>query len=115
MSYAAYKLSHAPTGVENSCSAFLTHSAGSPAQISIAIDDGVLLQSGAINTPPLPDLPNLVISKANVLEVYRVRIEEADQKSSKAAAGSAPPSAARRGGAMAGISSAWLELVCHHR
>lgn len=118
MSYAAYKLSHAPTGVENSCSAFLTHSAGSSAQtpgIPITLDDGVLLQNGGSKSPPLPNLPNLIISKGNVLEVYRVRVEEADPKSSKATGGSAPPSAARRGGAMAGISSAWLELVCHHR
>lgn len=47
-----------------------------------------------------------------------MRVEEGDEKNSKvppSGGGSAPPSAARRGGAMAGVSSAWLELVCHHR
>ena len=34
---------------------------------------------------------------------------------SSVSAGSAPPSAARRGGVMDGVSSAWLELVCSHK
>eukprot|EP00249_Psilotum_nudum_P027033 c34282_g1_i1 orf=219-680(+) len=122
MSYAAFKLVHAPTGVENCVSAFLTHSAGdsmsdtAPLRSLDADEDGTVWAPSAVvgksNRIGEGQLPNLVLTKGNVLEVYQVRVEEGNATSTS----SAPPAAAaRRGGILAGIATAWLELVCYYR
>jgi len=90
------------TGIENCAAGFLTHSRA----------DAVPLQTDDLDAewPSRPrrvgPLPNLVVTAANVLEVYIVRVQE-DQ----------PPKAAdpRRGTLLDGIDGASLELVCHYR
>ncbi|KAG6554300.1 hypothetical protein Mapa_004216 [Marchantia paleacea] len=122
MSYAAFKMVHAPTGVETCASAFLTHCpVGAEGEV---VSQDVRSQYARLHGveeggPPavVSSLPNLVISKANVLEVYFIRCQEDHERSNGDAA--VPISAigqpGRRGGNMDGISAAWLELVCHYR
>ncbi|KAL2641921.1 hypothetical protein R1flu_009508 [Riccia fluitans] len=120
MSYAAFKMAHAPTGVENCASAFLTHCpVGTEGEeLSQDVRSKYGMQRGLEEGPPVvSSLPNLVISKANVLEVYYIRCQEDHERINGDAA--VPISAigqpGRRGGTMDGISAAWLELVCHYR
>lgn len=102
MSFAACKTMHCPTGIENCAAGFITHSAADfTPQIHTADVD-----SDWPATKPLGPIPNLVVSAGNVLEVYLVRVEQA---SSREAA------EVKRGGLMAGISAASLELVCNYR
>ncbi|EFJ10123.1 hypothetical protein SELMODRAFT_184138 [Selaginella moellendorffii] len=110
MSYAAIKLVHGPTGVSACASAFITHSPVNPAS-----------SSGWKSGNAKDSLPNLVLVKANVLEIYNVRFQEGDEKSARGGeqlVGSACvafPASAKRGGFMSGITAAWLELVCQYR
>ncbi|XP_060975092.1 cleavage and polyadenylation specificity factor subunit 1 isoform X1 [Cannabis sativa] len=111
MSFAAYKMMHWPTGIENCASGFVTHSRADfvPRVTPIQSDD---LDS---DVPPashreIGPVPNLVVTAGNVLEVYIVRVqEEEDSRISKAQAES------KRGGFMDGISGVSLELACHYR
>ncbi|XP_077245724.1 cleavage and polyadenylation specificity factor 160 [Tasmannia lanceolata] len=108
MSYAAYKMMHWPTGIENCASGYITHSASDfPTQIPPSQTDD--LESEWPLKKGIGPVPNLVVSAGNVLEVYLVRVQEEDTKASR------PPGEVRRGGLMAGVSGAWLELVCHYR
>ncbi|KAI8032762.1 Cleavage and polyadenylation specificity factor subunit 1 [Camellia lanceoleosa] len=109
MSFAAYKMMHSPTGIENCASGFITHcSADFGPQIPpIQTDD---LDSDWPESKPVGPIPNLVVTAANVLEVYVVRVqEEGSSRDSRA------PSEPKRGGVLAGVSGASLELVCHYR
>ncbi|CAO2838985.1 unnamed protein product [Amaranthus hypochondriacus] len=104
MSYAAYKMMHYPTGIENCASGFITHSiADSTPQFipPIPSDD---LDSDFPKSHGIGPIPNLVVSSGNVVEVYVVRILDANAVSD-----------AKRGGVMTGVSGASLELVCHYR
>ena len=104
MSYAAYKMMHYPTGIENCASGFITHSiADSTPQFipPIPSDD---LDSDFPKSHGIGPIPNLVISSGNVVEVYVIRILDANAVSD-----------AKRGGVMTGVSGASLELVCHYR
>ncbi|KAJ3706249.1 hypothetical protein LUZ61_009954 [Rhynchospora tenuis] len=85
MSYAAFKLLHGPTGIENCAAGFLTPTSAS---------------SGTDGSPGGP-LPNLIVTAGNVLEIYAVRTLDEKTGGDK--------------GLMDGISAARLELVCHHR
>ncbi|RDX98657.1 Cleavage and polyadenylation specificity factor subunit 1, partial [Mucuna pruriens] len=102
MSFAAYKMMQCPTGIDNCAAGFLTHSRS----------DFVPLQPDDLDAewPSRPRqlalLPNLVVTAANVLEVYAVRIQE-DQPPK--------PADSRRGALLDGIAGASLELVCHYR
>ncbi|CAM6094104.1 unnamed protein product [Calypogeia fissa] len=149
MSYAAFKMVHSPTGVETCASAFLTHSpvlggAEGEEVLFFKHDDGgsqhyaarlnsSRREGGGLSAAGSCLLPNLVISKANVLEVYYVRCQEAeddeeDEESSNAngevaAAAAEQPAPmhmpvgqpGRRGRNMDGVSAAWLELACSYR
>ncbi|KAK9292408.1 hypothetical protein L1049_020376 [Liquidambar formosana] len=108
MSYAAYKMMHWPTGIENCASGFITHcSADFAPQIPpIQTDD---LESEWPATRGIGPVPNLVVTAANVLEVYVVRVQEEDSRDSRGSG------EAKRGGVMAGVSGASLELVCSYR
>jgi hypothetical protein len=124
MSYAAFKMVHCPTGVDNCAAAYLTHSAGEadsdaiPLQIS---GPELIASSGYWASTPreatggsgLP--PNLVITKANVIEVFYVRLLEGDESTANGSNGAGNPETTPRGGIMAGLSYVKLELACHYR
>ncbi|PSR93371.1 Cleavage and polyadenylation specificity factor subunit like [Actinidia chinensis var. chinensis] len=111
MSFAAYKMMHLPTGIENCASGFITHcSADFAPQIpSIQADD---LDSEWPSEKAVGPIPNLIVTSGNVLEVYLVRVQEEVSSSGRDSRG---PAEAKRGGIMAGVSGASLELVCHYR
>lgn len=89
---------HCPTGIENCAAGFITHSAADiTPQIQTADID-----SDWPATKPLGPIPNLIVSAGNVLEVYMIRVER-------------DAAEVKRGGLMAGISAASLELVCNYR
>ncbi|KAK6926348.1 Cleavage/polyadenylation specificity factor, A subunit, N-terminal [Dillenia turbinata] len=108
MSYAAYKMMHWPTGIEHCASGFITHCSADfvPKIPPINSDD---LESDWPTTKGVGPVPNLVVTAANILEVYIVRIQEEDSRDTRNSA------EARRGGVMAGVSGASLELACHYR
>lgn len=95
---------HWPTGIENCASGYLTHSIAdfTPQFIPPLPSDD--LDSDWPRSQGIGPVPNLVVSAANVLEVYVVRVQETNAASD-----------AKRGGLMAGVSGASLELVCHYR
>ncbi|KAI3970200.1 hypothetical protein MKW92_050293 [Papaver armeniacum] len=113
MSYAAFKMMHWPTGIENCASGFITHSGFDSAVPQIPLiqsyDLEPVLQERKGGIGPIP---NLVVTSANILEVYIVRVhEEEDSKGTKSSSQLEP----KRGGFMAGLSGASLELVCHYK
>lgn len=109
MSFAAYKMMHWPTGVEHCASGYVTHSPAdfTPPVPSLPSDD---LDSEYPATRGIGSLPNLIVTSANVLEIYVVRVQEDGPKDSPSSA--AEP---KRGGLMDGVSGVSLELVCHYR
>ncbi|KAL7147541.1 hypothetical protein ABFS83_06G114300 [Erythranthe nasuta] len=111
MSFAAYKMMHWATGIEHCASGFITHSAAdcTPGITPVAADD--MDSDWPASTKPVGPVPNLVTVAANVLEVYTVRVQE-DSSSSMDSKGATEP---KRGGVLAGVSGASLELVCHYR
>ncbi len=151
MSYAAFKMVHSPTGVEHCAAAYLTHTAGHLDTTDIAsfgpLEFGYWGGGGVSATPKegggggsgsggLP--PNLVVAKANLLEVYHVRVLlEGDERtssgggssnnngsgaSSVATAGAIHGTlgktevvAARGSSLPAAVSSVKLELACSYR
>jgi cleavage and polyadenylation specificity factor subunit 1 len=108
MSFAAYKMMQWPTGIENCASGFITHSRADfvPRIPPIQNDD---LDSDWPNRGDIGPVPNLVVTAANVLELYVVRLQEEGNRDSRS---SAEP---KRGGLMDGLSGASLELVSHYR
>lgn len=95
-----------PTGIQNCASGFLTHSRSdsTPRIPPIQHNDDDDIDSDWVPQPrDLAPLPNLVITAANILEVYTVRIQQDPPKSS------ADPRV------LDGLAGASLELVCHYR
>lgn len=111
MSFASYKMMHLPTGVEHCASGFISHSAADfTSQIHpVSADD--LDSEWLTSTKPAGPIPNLITAAANVLEIYTVRLQE-DSSSPVDSKNLAEP---KRGGVLAGISGASLELVCDYR
>ncbi|KAF5200305.1 Cleavage and polyadenylation specificity factor subunit [Thalictrum thalictroides] len=119
MSYSAFKMLHWPTGIEACASGFITHCAADlvvPQIASISsVDSEWQLTTTSSTTTTKKEfgpIPNLVVTAGNILEVYTVRVHEdgGNNKGFKP-----PPEAQTGGGSMGGISSAWLELVCHYK
>ncbi|KAB1208163.1 Cleavage and polyadenylation specificity factor subunit 1 [Morella rubra] len=108
MSFAAYKMMQWPTGIENSASGFITHSRTDfvPRIPPIQTDD---LENDWPHRRDVGPVPNLVVTAANVLELFVVRVQEEGSRESRS---SAEP---KRGGVMDGLSGASLELVCQYR
>ncbi|GAB4826000.1 hypothetical protein Ancab_008868 [Ancistrocladus abbreviatus] len=108
MSYAAFKMMHWPTGIENCASGYITHSAADFAQQipPIQTDD---IESDWPAVRSIGPTPNLIVTAGNVLEIYVVRVQEAGSGGSRGILD------AKRGGVMAGVSGASLELVSHYR
>ncbi|KAL2920525.1 Cleavage and polyadenylation specificity factor subunit 1 [Bienertia sinuspersici] len=100
MSYAAYKMMHWPTGVENCASGFFTHSISDSTPPSLLPSDDLDSDWPRNQTITIGPVPNLVISVANVLELYVVRLQQSNANSD-----------AKRGALVAGVSAASLELV----
>ncbi|KAG5028547.1 hypothetical protein JHK87_012061 [Glycine soja] len=93
-----------PIDIDNCAVGFLTHSRSD--FVPLQLDD-IDVEWPSCPCHHVGSLPNLVVTAANVLEVYTVRLQE-DQ----------PPKAAADscGGALLdGIAGASLELVCHYR
>lgn len=108
MSFAAYKMMHWPTGIENCASGYITHCrADFTPQIPLMQTDD--LDSEWSSKRGIGPVPNLVVTAANVLEIYVVRVEEEGSRDSR------NPAEMKRGGVMDGVSGASLELVCHNR
>nr|KYP61845.1 putative cleavage and polyadenylation specificity factor subunit 1 [Cajanus cajan] len=103
MSFAAYKMMHCPTGIDNCAAGFLTHSR---AEFVPLQPDDLDAEWPSRPHPHRAPLPNLVVTAANVLELYIVRIQD-DQPPK--------PVDSRRGTLLDGIAGASLELVCHYR
>ncbi|KAL8519201.1 hypothetical protein ACS0TY_010225 [Phlomoides rotata] len=110
MSYAAFKMMHWATGIEHCAAGFITHSAAdfSPRIPTVTADD--LDSDWPASNKAIGSVPNLITVAANILEVYTVRIQE--ESSSLDYKAAADP---KRGGVLAGVSGASLELVCHYR
>ncbi|OWM75669.1 hypothetical protein CDL15_Pgr021834 [Punica granatum] len=109
MSFAAYKIMHWPTGIENCASGYITHSAADfkpqvPLLPSEDLDSEIPARRG------IAPVPNLIVTAGNVLEIYVVRVQE--EASAKDSAGGGE---VRRGGIIDGVSGVSLELVCHYR
>jgi cleavage and polyadenylation specificity factor subunit 1 len=111
MSFAAYKMMHWPTGIENCGSGFITHSRSdsapriSPIQTTDDLDSDWPPHRGDFGP-----IPNLVVTAANILELYLVRIQEdGSNRDTK------PSQEPLRGGLMDGLAGASLELVSHYR
>lgn len=100
---------HLPTGIENCASGFITHSSADFAPQISPIQPDDLDSDLSSATKGVGPVPNLIVSAGNVLEVYVVRIQE-EGSSSREGAGET-----KRGGVMAGVTGASLELVCHYR
>lgn len=97
---------HWPTGIDNCGSGFITHS---PSDFPPRIPPSQTDDLEPDYAPPRREIgpvPNLIVTAANVLEVYVVRVQEDGDKDS---------GEAKRGGSMDGVSGASLELVCHYR
>ncbi|XP_010555627.1 PREDICTED: cleavage and polyadenylation specificity factor subunit 1 [Tarenaya hassleriana] len=110
MSFAAFKMMHCPTGVENCASGYITHSRADSAPQIPAIPADELEAEWPSSKRGIGAVPNLVVSAGNVLEVYVVRVqEEGNGQELK------NPRHAKRGGVMDGVSGVSLELVCHYR
>ncbi|XP_041007427.1 cleavage and polyadenylation specificity factor subunit 1 isoform X1 [Juglans microcarpa x Juglans regia] len=108
MSFAAYKMMQWPTGIDNCASGFITHSRADfvPRIPPIQTDD---LESDWTHRRGIGPVPNLVVTAANILELYVVRVQEEGSRESRSS------SETKRGGVMDGISGSSLELVSHYR
>ncbi|PIA49934.1 hypothetical protein AQUCO_01300575v1 [Aquilegia coerulea] len=119
MSYSAYKMMHWPTGIENCASGFITHCvADLVPQISsiTSVDSEWQPTTTTTIKKEFGPIPNLVVTAANILEVYTVRVHEDEvSNNNNNNKGFKPPPEAKIGSSMGGISSAWLELVCHYK
>ncbi|KAK1575122.1 hypothetical protein Q3G72_002835 [Acer saccharum] len=108
MSYAAYKMMHWPTSINSCGSGFITHSRAD------FVPQIPLIQTEELE-PEWPTkrgigpIPNLVVTAANILEIYIVRVVEEGSRESKNAGQS------KRSILMDGVSGASLELVCQYR
>lgn len=111
MSFAAFKMMHWPTGVENCASGYITQSlSDSTLQIPIVSGDDDMEAEWPNHKRGIGPLPNVVITAGNILEVYIVRAQE-DGNTQELRI----PKLVKRGGVMDGVSGVSLELVCHYR
>ncbi|XP_038999549.1 cleavage and polyadenylation specificity factor subunit 1-like isoform X2 [Hibiscus syriacus] len=108
MSYAAYKMMHWPTGIENCASGFVTNCrADLTPQIRLNQTDD--LESDWPSKLGIGPVPNLIVSAANVLELYVIRVQEEGSREARTSTD------VKRGGIMDGVSAVSLELVCSYR
>ncbi|KAA3455808.1 cleavage and polyadenylation specificity factor subunit 1 isoform X1 [Gossypium australe] len=107
MSYAAYKMMHWPTGIENCASGFVTNCrADFTPQIPLNHTED--LESDWSSRRGIGPVPNLIVTAANVLELYVVRVQEEGTREARNS------TEVKRGGIMDGVSAVSLELVCSY-
>lgn len=94
-----------PTGIDNCASGYLTHSRSDFTPRIPPPDSDDLDASDWAPQRDVATFPNLVVTAANVLEVYVVRIQH-DVAKGKLNADSR---------VLDGVNGANLELVCHYR
>ncbi|KAL6526938.1 hypothetical protein OROGR_016028 [Orobanche gracilis] len=111
MSYAMYKMMHWATGIEHCASGFIAPSAADFTTSIPLVSADDLDSDWPVSRKPIGPVPNLVTVAANVLEVYTVRIQEESSSSMDLKVTVEP----KRGGVLAGVAGASLELVCHYR
>ncbi|XVF50705.1 hypothetical protein PTKIN_Ptkin04bG0123800 [Pterospermum kingtungense] len=108
MSYAAYKMMHWPTGIDNCASGFVTHCrADFTPQIPLNQTDD--LESDWPSRRGIGPVPNLIVTAANILEIFAVRVQEEGSREARNS------TEVKRGGVMDGVSGISLELVCNYR
>lgn len=95
---------HWPTGIENCASGYITHSIADFAPQIPPIQTDDLESDWPTSVKGIGPIPNIVVTAANMLEIYVVRVQESSNTTDS-----------KRGGVLAGISGASLELVCHYR
>ncbi|XP_022736191.1 cleavage and polyadenylation specificity factor subunit 1 isoform X2 [Durio zibethinus] len=107
MSYAAYKLMHWPTGIENCASGFVTHCRADFTP-QIPLNQTEDLESEWPARRGIGPVPNLIVTAANLLEIYVVRVQEEGSREARSS------TEVKRGGVMDGVSGVSLELVCSY-
>ncbi|VVB08018.1 unnamed protein product [Arabis nemorensis] len=111
MSFAAFKMMHWATGVENCASGYITHCLSDTAmQIPMVSGDDLEAEWPAPKRG-IGAVPDVIITAGNILEVYVVRVQEEEISSQELR----NPKLAKRVGVMDGVSGVSLELVCHYR
>ncbi|OMO98062.1 cleavage and polyadenylation specificity factor subunit 1-like protein [Corchorus olitorius] len=108
MSYAAYKMMHWPTGIECCASGFVTHCRADFTP-QIPLNQTEDLESEWPARRGIGPVPNLIVTAANLLEIYVVRVQEEGSREARNS------TEAKRGGVMDGVSGVSLELVCSYR
>ncbi|KAH1091636.1 hypothetical protein J1N35_018893 [Gossypium stocksii] len=108
MSYAAYKMMHWPTGIENCASGFVTYCRADFTP-QIPLNHSEDLESDWSSRRGIGPVPNLIVTAANVLELYVVRVQEEGTREARNS------TEVKRGGIMDGVSAVSLELVCSYR
>lgn len=99
---------HWPTGITHCGSGFITHCrADYVPQIPLIQTDE--LESEWPAKKEIGPVPNLIVTAANILEIYVVRVQEEGSKEPKNSGET------KRSILMDGVSGASLELVCHYR
>ncbi|XWS48359.1 hypothetical protein CRYUN_Cryun13aG0069400 [Craigia yunnanensis] len=108
MSYAAYKMMHWPTGIENCASGFVTH-CHADFTPQIPLNQTEDLECEWPSGRGIGPVPNLIVTAANILEIYAVRVQEEGSREARNS------TEVKRGGIMDGVSGVSLELVCSYR
>ncbi|WRX18337.1 Cleavage/polyadenylation specificity factor [Theobroma cacao] len=108
MSYAAYKMMHWPTGIENCASGFVTHCRADFTP-QIPLNQTEDLESEWPARRGIGPVPNLIVTAANLLEIYVVRVQEEGRREARNS------TEVKRGGVLDGVSGVSLELVCNYR
>lgn len=99
---------HWPTGIENCASGFVTNCrADFTPQIPLNHTED--LESDWSSRRGIGPVPNLIVTAANVLELYVVRVQEEGTREARNS------TEVKRGGIMDGVSAVSLELVCSYR
>lgn len=99
---------HWPTGIENCASGFVTNCRADFTP-RIPLNHTEDLEYDWPSRRGIGPVPNLIVTAANVLELYVVRVQEEGTREARNS------TEVKRGGIMDGVSAVSLELVCSYR